>query len=239
MPVGVSCICNTYGRREPLNEAVESFLKQDYQGKKELVILNDRLKVKYTFNHPEVKVINLPERFPNLGMKNNYCISQASYDWIILWDDDDIVLPWGIRTQMEIVAQENRQFFAARGYFVLVGYYDKGYRGKVIYATKYQIGTGHHPAHYGFHIDVWKKVGGYPEIEPWEDMQFFERAKTFGLYCDQHKLKPEEYYFIWRRRMPWPQMSASKVRWQSYDAGEFKIEPKWERDYLAETRQLI
>jgi len=37
----VSCQCITYDRVELLEEAIESFLRQDYKGEKELVILND------------------------------------------------------------------------------------------------------------------------------------------------------------------------------------------------------
>ena len=37
----VSCICLTYGRVALLEEAIESFLRQDYPGVKELVVLND------------------------------------------------------------------------------------------------------------------------------------------------------------------------------------------------------
>jgi len=239
MAVPVSCICNTYGRREPLNEAVESFLRQDYEGKKELVILNDRPEVEYIFDHPEVKIINFPERFETLGVKNNYCISKASHDWIILWDDDDIVLPWGIRTQMEVVAQEGISFFGARGYFVLRGYMHKGYRKRREYTTKYQVCSGHHPAHYGFDKDLWVEVIGYPDREPWEDSYFFKKIQDAGFYGPGHALQPEQYYFIYRRNMPWPQMSGKKVRWESNEAGRFEIEPHWNRDYLGETRNII
>ena len=37
----VSCYCPTYGRTSFLEEAIYSFLNQDYDGEKELIILND------------------------------------------------------------------------------------------------------------------------------------------------------------------------------------------------------
>ena len=37
----VSCICLTYGRPHVLEEAIHSFLLQDYAGSKELIVLND------------------------------------------------------------------------------------------------------------------------------------------------------------------------------------------------------
>ena len=44
----VSCYCATYGRVSLLEESVHSFLIQDYDGEKELIILND-----FSFNFIE------------------------------------------------------------------------------------------------------------------------------------------------------------------------------------------
>ena len=53
-----------------IEEAVESFLRQDYL-RKELVILNDTPGQVIEFDHPRVKIINWPERYPTLGEKRN------------------------------------------------------------------------------------------------------------------------------------------------------------------------
>ena len=37
----VSCFCLTYGRPRLLEEAIHSFLQQDYAGPKEMIVLND------------------------------------------------------------------------------------------------------------------------------------------------------------------------------------------------------
>jgi hypothetical protein len=69
----VSCICLTYGRPELLDEAIYSFLQQDYPGTKELVVLNDYEDQILTFVHPEVQAINVAKRFRTVGEKMKCC----------------------------------------------------------------------------------------------------------------------------------------------------------------------
>ena len=66
----VSCQCITYGRPHLLNEAVEAFLRQDYPGESELVILNDHTEI--TICNPgieNVTTINVPHRIRSVGEK--------------------------------------------------------------------------------------------------------------------------------------------------------------------------
>lgn len=89
----ISCKCITYGRVEFLEESIESFLKQDYKGDYELVIVNDYPKQKLIFDHPKVRVYNLDFTFNTIGEKENFAVSACKYDTIAVWDDDDIALP--------------------------------------------------------------------------------------------------------------------------------------------------
>src|SRR6185369_2052068 len=89
----VSCICLTYGRPEVLEEAIYSFLQQDYAGTKELIVLNDYPGQSLTFDHPDVQVINVTKRFRTVGEKRNVAVALASHDLLFVWDDDDIYLP--------------------------------------------------------------------------------------------------------------------------------------------------
>src|SRR4051812_42465388 len=106
----VSCICLTYGRAAVLEEAIQSFLLQDYQGVKELLILNDLASQTLRFDHPDVRIINLPLRFRTVGEKMNAAAALCSHDLLFVWDDDDIYLPHRIRLSVE-------QFVEARGFF--------------------------------------------------------------------------------------------------------------------------
>src|SRR5690606_25544357 len=89
----ISCICPTYGRVDLLEEALYSFLRQDYLGTKELIILNDYEQQALTFDHPEVKIINFPRRLHTLGEKYKAAVGLCTHDLIFVWHDDDIYLP--------------------------------------------------------------------------------------------------------------------------------------------------
>ncbi|MEJ2061520.1 MAG: glycosyltransferase [Gammaproteobacteria bacterium] len=96
MKLKASCFCATYGRPHLLEEAIESFLRQDYDGPKELVVLNDYTRQRLSFDHPEVKIINASQRITPLGKKFNATVALCSGDVLFPWDDDDIYLPWRI-----------------------------------------------------------------------------------------------------------------------------------------------
>tara|TARA_R110001606_G_scaffold88104_2_gene198292 strand:- start:2333 stop:3094 length:762 start_codon:yes stop_codon:yes gene_type:complete len=89
----ISCKCITYGRVSTLEEAIHSFLIQDYpKDRCELIIVNDYPKQKLIYDHPQVTIYNLDETFPLIGEKENYAIERCNGDLIAVWDDDDIGL---------------------------------------------------------------------------------------------------------------------------------------------------
>lgn len=96
IPELVSCYCATYGRVHCLEESLECFLRQDYGGPKELVILNDYGEQELVFDHPEVRIINQPRKCITLGDKFNTTVSHTRGDFLCCWEDDDIYLPGAI-----------------------------------------------------------------------------------------------------------------------------------------------
>lgn len=86
-------VCCTYGRPHLLNEVVKCFIDQDYENK-ELIILNDQKEVNYVTDLKNISIINHPSRFASLGAKRNYLHELAKGDYIFIWDDDDLYLPW-------------------------------------------------------------------------------------------------------------------------------------------------
>jgi hypothetical protein len=92
---GVSVLCPTYGRAARLPGLVMSYLKQDYAGPSELVILNDRHDQVFTFDPtlaPSTKlvtILNVPQQFPTLGEKRNRLVAAATFPLVAWWDDDD------------------------------------------------------------------------------------------------------------------------------------------------------
>lgn len=90
----ISCKCITYGRTPLLEEAIYSFLQQDYpEDKRELVIVNDYPLQTLIFEHPLVKIYNLKKTFKIIGEKENYAIERCNGELIAVWDDDDVALP--------------------------------------------------------------------------------------------------------------------------------------------------
>ena len=59
MNEGVSCLCLTYGRPTLLEEAIESFIRQQWDGPKELIVLNDHPEQELLYQYDEVRIINL------------------------------------------------------------------------------------------------------------------------------------------------------------------------------------
>lgn len=100
----ISCLCPTYNRYPKLGflleEAVESFLRQDHPHK-ELLIFNDTPGQKLVFEHPQVRIFNAQRRFPDLAAKIQYMIDRAAGDVFCRWDDDDLSLPWRLSYSLE------------------------------------------------------------------------------------------------------------------------------------------
>lgn len=89
----ISVLCPTYGHTTLLAEMVKCFQNLQYDGDRELVILNDLAEQQITVDDPLVRVINVSNRYPTLGDKRNALVELAKYDWLRWWDDDDIFLP--------------------------------------------------------------------------------------------------------------------------------------------------
>jgi len=89
----ISCKCITNARVKTLEESIYSFLNQEYDGERELIIVNDCEFQELKFDHPDVKIFNIKNRFETLGEKENFTIDQCKYPIIAVWDDDDVALP--------------------------------------------------------------------------------------------------------------------------------------------------
>ena len=109
MPEGVSCLCLTYGRPELLEEAIESFKRQQWAGPKELIVVNDHPDQEILCTDNEIVIFNLKRRLRTLGEKRNLSVALAKYDYLLIWDDDDIHLPWRIEETMRTLPED--QFF--------------------------------------------------------------------------------------------------------------------------------
>jgi glycosyltransferase involved in cell wall biosynthesis len=79
-----------------LAEAIESYLRQDYDGPSELIIVNDFEGITISIDNDvygeRIKIVNLPKRMGSLNDKFDLGVKMAQYPLVAMWDDDDISL---------------------------------------------------------------------------------------------------------------------------------------------------
>jgi glycosyltransferase involved in cell wall biosynthesis len=104
----VSCITATYGRYSLLRQAISCFLEQDYP-KKELIILNNNSIPLYC-DLPNIKIYNEP-KYSTLGKCRKRLLEISGGEFIKVWDDDDLYLPWSLTQCVENVMLTNKKLF--------------------------------------------------------------------------------------------------------------------------------
>jgi glycosyltransferase involved in cell wall biosynthesis len=232
----VSCYCPTYGRVHCLEESVECFLRQDYKGPKELVILNDYEHQNIFFDHPEVKVFNLPYRIEPLGAKFNSTIALCSGDVLMCWEDDDIYLPNRISYTLEHMQD---------GVF---------HTGNAFYESQAETvteATNIFHATHAFTKELFDAIGGYPVKDQCSiDVELMYRisAKLGRAYSVPVDLADRFYIYRWGtigsyHGSGWgpSNVNVSKsvediVEGQRATAkipsGNVILKPKWSYDYI-------
>lgn len=89
----ISVLTITYKRPHLLEEAMESFLRQEKHVGSEMVIINDNPEVDYVYDHPRIKIFNVKERFPSIAAKLKWGFEQCTHNFIYRLDDDDLLAP--------------------------------------------------------------------------------------------------------------------------------------------------
>lgn len=182
----VSAMCLTYGRPRLLEEAIHSFLIQDYQGIKELVILNDFPEQTLVFEHPHVKVVNISKRFRTVGEKRNACAALCTYDILFVWDDDDLYLPWRLSSSIARMDEQKRFYKPTKAWIMSEG---------VI------RGVGRNLFHSGacFTRDLFDQAGGYPHIGSGQDWGLESKlSNMISGAKDDDSLQDFELFYIYR-----------------------------------------
>jgi glycosyltransferase involved in cell wall biosynthesis len=236
----VSCICPTYNRppryQHLLEEAIASFLRQDYPNK-ELIVLNDCPGQELTCDEPGVRVVNVAERYPSIGDKQNAAVGLARGELIAPWDDDDISLPW--RLSLSVARLGDGDYFNPRSYWFLDNeglHFD-------------------HPMGYANNASLFRRaafegVGGYPSksfgADAALDAAFSGLAHAVDPRRGDKELTRGEWFYIYRWGVSPAHMSGSGVEDFYREVGKlpivegrFHLSPHWRRDYLGETRRLL
>lgn len=229
----VSCYCPTYGRTSFLEEAIYSFLNQDYDGEKELIILNDLEDQTLFFDHPEIKVINFKERIIPIGKKFNKCISYCSGEYIFVWDDDDIFFPWKISFSIKNI-NSNGIFHTTQGF------YEQEFKKLCLSKNLFH-------SNLCMHKNCWAKVNNYVELDITAiDVSLFKKVNDLYGQVDK-KINVEEIFYIYR----WATLKTYHMSFYKENVslntrevikkrilnnlepiGNIVLKPHWKYDYL-------
>lgn len=184
----ISCRCITYGRTSFLEELLESFLKQEYEGDKELVIINDYPLQKLEFEHPLVTIINLDYTFDTIGEKENFAVSKCKYDTIAVWDDDDIALSNHLSNidkyftdDTDLLHWEKAVYYNEPNITDIICVGNSG----IVYSRR-----------------IWNKLGGYPLENAGYDMSFVLNIKQNSTNISLANPIDEEvsWFYMWGGR---------------------------------------
>jgi glycosyltransferase involved in cell wall biosynthesis len=231
----VSCICPTYNRPPShqflIEEAIESFLRQDYPNK-ELIVLNDCPGQELVCDAPGVRVCNVDTRFPTLGDKCNYAVAMSEGDLVAPWDDDDISLPW--RLSLSVEQMGSADYFNPRAYW---------YLPRTGLVHDHSMGYAHNAS--VFRRSAFEAVGGYRSISSGYDRDI-DAALTHGNFKtvdlrnkDLLPLAIEVWFYLYRWGVSPGHVSSLSSDVGRYDLiGEasvmeasYYLEPRWQEDY--------
>lgn len=217
----VSCVCLPQGQPELLEEAIYSFLQQDYQGQKELVILNDNVDQLLEFDHPEIRIVNLSQQFFVPNQKRNAAIALCAHDMIFVWDDDGIYLPHCISFSIE-------KFCKWKGFF------------KPTKAFVWSNGALRLPRQNIFHSGScltrkwFDKVRGYTfnlELHFYEEEIETQFKRKYPNLIQFYDIAPEDIFYIYRWDGVQVFQNKGATKPDEIKHGHIKLTPHWKMDY--------
>lgn len=240
----ISCLCATFARGGTdkqflLEEAVESFRRQTYKYK-ELVVVNDDPTQQLDIQGVDgVVVFNMPRRFRGLGEKWNFLASVATGNLMVLWDDDDIHLPWRLQLGRDTIG-------------------DKDYLNpRQEWFENYGKLEHMHGQNNCFHSSMWSRyahntIRGFAYNSTDNDADAHYRISAacdqgFLTRVPQATLPLDKWWYIYRWGVSGSHVSAAgegNENWiKRADAvrptGRFTIVPTWKADYVKMTRDII
>lgn len=233
----ISCKCITYGRVATLEESIYSFINQQYDGKKELIIVNDYPLQKLEFDHPEVIIYNLDYTFETIGAKENFAMSKCSADIICQWDDDDVAMPNHLNNVAKYFHKDADLLHWHTG--VLFNY------------NEISDISGLGNSGIVFSRKAWEAVGGYPFENAGYDMTFVMNIRSISknIVIADPPRNEASWFYIWADRsyhmsgggrdddsrpnvIQRHSQYIESLRVQNLiPTGVVKLEPRWNRNY--------
>ena len=214
----VSCIMPTYGRPDFVAQSVSMFLAQDYPAK-ELIILNDCPGQLLTGSIPGVRIVNSATRWSTLGEKRNAAIEISNGDYIAVWDDDDIYLPWRLSHSMRRISDTDSKLYCPAEFWAYWG-------EETLHNNAAVPGWVCHPL-IMFTKELWHAVGGYPHQTLGEDAVFLSNAlQQLGIDWIRDEISRFDRLMIMRCKSKYAHTSISGGSHPPYTRpGEIEILP--------------
>jgi len=220
-----------------VEEAVESFLRQTHADS-ELIICNDEPFQELWIDHPRIRVINSPVRFPTLSDKIEYMIRNAKGDIFCRWDDDDISLPH--RLEFSLNKLRDNLEWRPDNYW-----YDPG-------VLKEVKGPGNTHVMALWRKEVLEKIGGYPQkLSGIEDQVFNQKLAQAGIERKIEYLDPSEIFYIYRWATGAKHLSGGGSTIESLQAhwdrsardvvfpGTYEIKPRWYDNHVGRVKRKL
>jgi len=230
----ITCLMPTYNKCPQsqwlLEEAVESFLRQDYPDK-ELLIYNDCEAQEIVCDKPEVVVVNHPHRHASLGEKLNAMAQLADGELLARWDDDDISLPWRLSDQAARMISAKLDYCAPRTFWATNKEKTELVHGA--YAT----------------CMVTRKAAlelPYLPISFGEDRSFELELMDSGYLVDRYHLPVDRVWYLYRWNTGSAHLSGygedgdgwAHIGGKAATPGTFHLSPYWREDYVARIRAV-
>jgi glycosyltransferase involved in cell wall biosynthesis len=233
----ISCKCITYGRVKFLEESLYSFLTQEYDGQKEMIIVNDYPLQKLHFEHPNVKIFNLENTYQTIGEKENFAVSKCSGELIAVWDDDDIALPNHLSNISKYFKNNTHLLHWEKGV-----YYNEPNITSI---------TGIGNSGIVYTKNGWEMVGGHPHENAGYDVTFVNKLMSISPNVVRAKPLDHEvsWFYMWGGRdyhmsglgTDTPDRENVVERHKKHierlringqiPVGDIELKPKWNKDY--------
>lgn len=226
----VSCVIPTFNRYPGaghlVDEAVESFLRQDYP-EKELIIFNDTpgQELELDQDYRDVVVVNSPRRYKTLGEKLNAAFGLATGEFLCRFDDDDISLPWRLSVSVErcqgLAYWSSEELFFNNGNSTRVS--RQGAPSKSLWSRA-----------------IFDEVGGFPHVDSGQDQDFQALCrKAKPELFKREPIERSEIFYVYRWGTGTPHLSGygrgsegyKKIGGREIVPGNFTIDPRWAADY--------
>lgn len=198
----VSCLCPTYRRPQLLANAIACFLAQDYPAeRRELIILDDAGQFE-SISGAGWKLISHASRFRSLPEKYNALAGMAQGDCLVVWEDDDIYLPWHLKAHAAAFQQ---------------GEYSKPSRvlSKNGNEIQEESAVGRFHGSIAFTRNAFEMAHGWPLTQRADfAQQFMARLANSVTECDPCQTHSPSYIFRWGSTNAYHAMrSASDETW--------------------------